>query len=316
MPVPYNGSVARLSFGPVIAARVRRWLREGRLRRPPRARAGHARASRCSRSGRPRARSSRPSTPPTSGRARCRRPRSILRPSLEKITARIAVSELRPRLQVEHLGGEPVVIPNGVYVDRLRRRRRPSRSGAAQRRTVAFLGRYDEPRKGFRWCREAFAGVAADRPGLRLLVVGGGDLDRARARCPRRCATRSPSWARLRRGQGRRPALRRRLLRAQHPGRELRHRARRGDGRRRPGGGQRPRRVRARARRRPLRRAVPPRGRRRPRRPAGRAARRPRPTGRPGRGSGGRRAALRLGKRGGAGASRSTRPSYRGGDGR
>ncbi|MBA2463508.1 MAG: glycosyltransferase, partial [Nocardioidaceae bacterium] len=27
--VPYNGSVARVSFGPVVAARVRRWLKEG-----------------------------------------------------------------------------------------------------------------------------------------------------------------------------------------------------------------------------------------------------------------------------------------------
>ena len=29
VPVPYNGSVARLNFGPLSAARVRRWLREG-----------------------------------------------------------------------------------------------------------------------------------------------------------------------------------------------------------------------------------------------------------------------------------------------
>ncbi len=29
VPVPYNGSVARMSFGPVAAARARRWLREG-----------------------------------------------------------------------------------------------------------------------------------------------------------------------------------------------------------------------------------------------------------------------------------------------
>jgi phosphatidylinositol alpha-mannosyltransferase len=27
--VPYNGSVARLNFGPISAARVRRWLKEG-----------------------------------------------------------------------------------------------------------------------------------------------------------------------------------------------------------------------------------------------------------------------------------------------
>jgi phosphatidyl-myo-inositol alpha-mannosyltransferase len=31
IPVPYNGSVARVSFGPLVAARVRRWLRDGRF---------------------------------------------------------------------------------------------------------------------------------------------------------------------------------------------------------------------------------------------------------------------------------------------
>ncbi len=29
VPVPYNGSMASMQFGPVSAARVRRWLREG-----------------------------------------------------------------------------------------------------------------------------------------------------------------------------------------------------------------------------------------------------------------------------------------------
>src|SRR5262245_48252897 len=29
VPVPYNGSVARVNFGPLSAARVRRWIREG-----------------------------------------------------------------------------------------------------------------------------------------------------------------------------------------------------------------------------------------------------------------------------------------------
>lgn len=62
--VPYNGSVARLSFGIISATRVRRWLRDGefdilhvheRLRR----------ACRCWRAGRRPARWWRPSTPPT-----------------------------------------------------------------------------------------------------------------------------------------------------------------------------------------------------------------------------------------------------------
>ena len=29
VPVPYNGSVARVNFGPVSASRVRRWLADG-----------------------------------------------------------------------------------------------------------------------------------------------------------------------------------------------------------------------------------------------------------------------------------------------
>jgi len=29
MPLPYNGSVARLNFGPISNSRVRRWLRDG-----------------------------------------------------------------------------------------------------------------------------------------------------------------------------------------------------------------------------------------------------------------------------------------------
>ncbi|HZD99663.1 MAG TPA: glycosyltransferase family 4 protein, partial [Micromonosporaceae bacterium] len=31
VPVPYNGSVARVSFGPISATRVRRWLTTGRF---------------------------------------------------------------------------------------------------------------------------------------------------------------------------------------------------------------------------------------------------------------------------------------------
>ena len=31
VPVPYNGSVARVNFGPVSAARVRRWVSDGRF---------------------------------------------------------------------------------------------------------------------------------------------------------------------------------------------------------------------------------------------------------------------------------------------
>ena len=73
----------------------------------------------------------------------------ILRASLEKITARIAVSEDARRTLVEHLGGDAVVIPNGVYVDRFADASpRPDWQGTPDRPTVAFVGRIDEPRKG------------------------------------------------------------------------------------------------------------------------------------------------------------------------
>ena len=42
----------------------------------------------------------------------------ILEPALEKIGARIAVSEAARRTLVAHVGGDAVLIPNGVFVDR------------------------------------------------------------------------------------------------------------------------------------------------------------------------------------------------------
>ena len=178
IPVPYNGSVARVSFGPLVAGRVRRWLREGHFD------VIHLHE---------------PATPSLSllalWSAECPvvatfhtsqiRSRamsasaSILRPSLEKITGRIAVSEYARDTLVQHIGGEPVVIPNGVYVDRYASAAaRPEWRGDGG--TLAFVGRLDEPRKGFPLMLSAFSRIAAERPGVRLLVVGGGDIDKAR----------------------------------------------------------------------------------------------------------------------------------------
>ena len=182
VPVPYNGSVARLSFGPVVAARARRWLKDGdfdvvHLHEPatPSLSLLALWAAECpvvatyhTSSDRSRALSA---------------SAAILRPSLEKISARIAVSEYARGTQVTHIGGEPVIIPNGLYVDRIAVvDPRPEWRG--EEGTVAFVGRLGEPRKGFPLLAEAFGQVAANRPGLRLLVVGGGDIDEARAMLP------------------------------------------------------------------------------------------------------------------------------------
>ena len=68
---------------------------------------------------------------------------AVLRPSLEKISARIAVSETARQTLVRHLGGEPVVIPNGIFVDRF--------AGAPTRAAVATPRPDDRvPRSGRR----------------------------------------------------------------------------------------------------------------------------------------------------------------------
>lgn len=183
VPVPANGSVARLAFGPLSNARTRRWLREGdfdvlHIHEP--ACPSLSLLSLWAADGPVVAtyhRSSDRSRAMAAGLA-------ILRPSMEKVRARIAVSEYARDTQVQHVGGEPVVIPNGVFVDRFRHATpRPEWRGEGG--TVLFIGRLDEPRKGLGVLLDAFPAVARARPGVRLLVVGAGDVDTARSRVPR-----------------------------------------------------------------------------------------------------------------------------------
>src|SRR5690606_25357502 len=50
--------------------------------------------------------------------------------------------------------------------------------------TLGFLGRFNDPRKGFAVLRDAFVRLAPHRPGLRLLVAGPGDPTEALAGVP------------------------------------------------------------------------------------------------------------------------------------
>jgi phosphatidylinositol alpha-mannosyltransferase len=179
VPVRYNGSVARLAFGPVSAARVRRWLSDGsfdvlHIHEPVSpslsllalwAAQGPIVATFHTANLRSRA---------------MQAAHPLLRPSLEKISARIAVSEDARRTLVEHLGGDAVVIPNGVYVDRFAAAAlRPQWQGTPDRPTVAFIGRMDEPRKGLPVLAAAIPAVLARCPGARFLVLGRGEGDDA-----------------------------------------------------------------------------------------------------------------------------------------
>ncbi|MFF4872146.1 glycosyltransferase family 4 protein [Streptomyces sp. NPDC090109] len=186
VPVPYNGSVARLNFGFLSAARVRRWLHDNgfdvvHIHEP---------------------------TSPSLGLLTCwaaqgpivatfhtSNPRSramiaaypILQPALEKISARIAVSEYARRTLVEHLGGDAVVIPNGVDVDFFARAE-PKKEWQGE--TLGFIGRIDEPRKGLPVLMKALPRILTERPGARLLVAGRGDEEEAVASLPREMRSR------------------------------------------------------------------------------------------------------------------------------
>lgn len=173
--IPYNGSVARLSFGPVSYARVRRWIREHdfdviHLHEPiapslsllalivaegPIVATYH--------------------TSTTKSRA-LNAFQIVLQPFLEKITARIAVSALARRVQVEHLGGDAVQIPNGVDVGFFANAE-PLDGYLHRGPTVGFVGRFTEPRKGMPTLLAAMRRLVPHMPDLRLLVVGRGDGD-------------------------------------------------------------------------------------------------------------------------------------------
>ncbi|MCW2641229.1 MAG: putative glycosyltransferase [Dactylosporangium sp.] len=175
VPVPYNGSVARLAFGPLSATRVRRWLVAGRFD------VLHVHEPLTPSLSMLAVLSARGPVVATFHTAMTRSrvmaaAQGVLQLVSEKITGRIAVSELARKVQVEHLGNSAWEIPNGVDVARFANAQPldgwPGKGGA-----IGFLGRYTEQRKGFPLLRDAFALLAPGRPGLRLLVAGRGDPD-------------------------------------------------------------------------------------------------------------------------------------------
>jgi phosphatidyl-myo-inositol alpha-mannosyltransferase len=171
MPVPYNGSVARVNFGPLSAARVRRWLRDGEFDLI------HIHE---------------PITPsisllalwaaevPVVATFHTATPRSrsmqlaggVLRAAIEKIEAGIAVSESARNVVVQHLGRDAVVIPNGIWFDDFAQAH--VRSGNLKQPRLIFIGRLDEPRKGLDVLLAAVPVIRQARPNLEVIVAGQG----------------------------------------------------------------------------------------------------------------------------------------------
>ena len=180
--VRYNGSVARLSFGVKATRRVRNWIREGDfdvvhvhepvapslsilalwVARGPLVATWHS----------------------SHDRSRIMAAGYYVgQTAMEKVRGRIAVSEDARRTMVAHLGGDAVLIPNGVRVSAFASRERLPGMEADRPRAL-FLGRMDESRKGLAVLWEALPAVLEAVPDLQMLVAGPGDIDEARDEMP------------------------------------------------------------------------------------------------------------------------------------
>lgn len=183
IPIPYNGSVARLAFGPRTNTRVRSWLRRGNFDvlhiHEPNSPSYSMLAL---------ANSEGPivatyhSAATNSLALKLAKP--LIRRFLERIRGGIAVSEIARKWQVEQLGGDPVLIPNGVRVADFCSEVAATVPSLPPRRPqvprIVFLGRFDEPRKGFDVLLAALPRIRQQYSDIDVIVVGDGDAKGAR----------------------------------------------------------------------------------------------------------------------------------------
>ncbi|MDO3402088.1 glycosyltransferase family 4 protein [Mycolicibacterium neoaurum] len=175
VPIPYNGSVARLRFGPATHRKVKRWLIDGQFDvlhlHEPNAPSVSMLALMIAEG--PIVATFHTSTTKSLTLSVFQ---GMLRPLNEKIVGRIAVSDLARRWQMEALGSDAVEIPNGLNVAEFADA--PPLDGYPRPgRAVLFLGRFDEPRKGMAVLLGALPRLVERFPDIEVLIVGRGDED-------------------------------------------------------------------------------------------------------------------------------------------
>jgi phosphatidyl-myo-inositol alpha-mannosyltransferase len=178
VPIPYNGSVARLRFGPATHRMVKRWLADGAFDvlhlHEPNAPSLSMLALNIAEG--PIVATFHTSTTKSLTLSVFE---PLLRPMHEKIVGRIAVSDLARRWQMEALGSDAVEIPNGVDVASFASAPRLEGYPRAGK-SILFLGRFDEPRKGMAVLLRALPTLVKRFPDIEILIVGRGDEDELR----------------------------------------------------------------------------------------------------------------------------------------
>lgn len=171
--VKYNGSVARLSFGPIAARKVSKWIEEGEFDvlhvHEPLAPSLSVLA--CWAAKGPIVATWHSSM----DKSRMMLTLSKLaQTAMEKVSARIAVSEAARTTLIKHVGGDAVVIPNGVDIATFVNAK-PMFGWPGTNQSIVFLGRGDEPRKGLSVLVESYPEIRRQHPNVRLLIAGPGE---------------------------------------------------------------------------------------------------------------------------------------------
>ncbi len=171
--VKYNGSVARLSFGPIAARKISKWVEEGEFDvlhvHEPLAPSLSVLA--CWAAKGPIVATWHSSM----DKSRMMLTLSKLaQTAMEKVSARIAVSEAARTTLIKHVDGDAVVIPNGVDV-RAFCNAKPMFGWPGANLSIVFLGRGDEPRKGLSVLVDAYPEIRRNHPNVRLLIAGPGE---------------------------------------------------------------------------------------------------------------------------------------------
>ena len=172
--VRYNGSVAPVAFGPLAAARARRWVAAQAVDllhvHEPLAPSTSLHALAAARS--PVVATFHTATP----RSRALRiAGTALAGAVERIDAGVAVSPTARDVVARHLDRDTVVVPNGLDVATYAPGERDgaaTRSGTGPR--LLFLGRTGEPRKGLDVLLAALPALRRTHPDLQVLVAGPG----------------------------------------------------------------------------------------------------------------------------------------------
>lgn len=173
LPVKANGSVARINFGVGPARRAKAWLDAGdfdavHLHEP-------MTPSLCILTlwltDRPVTATFHTNAPTIKA---VKRLNQMLPQAVKRLDSAIAVSSVAAKVAKVHTGVSPVVIGNGLCIDDYELVPTTGRWRGGDRPRITFLGRYEEPRKGFNVLTAALPLVRAAFPDIEVIVIGHG----------------------------------------------------------------------------------------------------------------------------------------------